>query len=426
MKNRKKVEWSRLDNASKIFPATCNDKDTKVFRIVCELNEAVKPDTLQQALNVTIENFTLYKSVLRRGIFWYYLENSDIHPEVDIESNPVCAPIYSREKRSLLFRVFYFNNRINLEIFHALSDGTGALRFMQALVHHYLVFKYRDVFLCKVPEMNYNASVSQQTDDSFGRYYTGKDTLNQMSGNNKIEVKIRAYHIRGTRLDENRIKVIEGSMSAKAVLEEAHKYNTTLTVFITALFIYSIYKDMPEHKKNRPVVLSVPINLRQFYESETSRNFFSTMTVGYNFSKSSTELKDIIQAVSEIFREELAEDRLNKRLNRFMPLEKNLLARALPLPIKDYALRLASKIMDRGITAAISNIGSISIPLEFDAYIRQFSVMTSARMPQIAMCTYGDRFVVSFTSPFMEIEINRIFFEFFSRRGIAVEVSSNL
>ncbi len=426
MKQRKRVEWSRLDNASKIFPATCSNKDTKVFRLVCELNEAVEADILQQALNVTIENFTLYKSVLRRGVFWYYLESSDIKPVVEIEANPVCAPIYIRERTNLLFRVFYYNSRINLEVFHALSDGTGALRFMQMLVYHYLLISHKDAFPDKKPKTDYSASISQQTDDSFGRHYAGKDAANPMAGNNKSKTRAGAYHIRGTRLDENRIKLIEGSMSVKAILEEAHKYNTTLTIYITALFIYSIYKEMPERKKNRPVVLSVPINLRQFYESETTRNFFSTMTVAYNFGKGSTEFKDIIKAVSESFREELTEERLNKQLNRFMSLEKNILSRVLPLPFKDYILRIANKINDRGVTAAISNIGRISMPLEFDAYIRQFGVLTSARRPQITLCSYGDRLVVSFTSPYRETEIQRIFFESLSKKGIEIEVASNL
>ena len=80
----------------------------------------------------------------------------------------------------------------------------------------------------------------------------------------------KAYRIRGARLDENRIKVIEGTMSAKAVLDEAHKYNTTLTVFLSALLLLSIYKDMPVRRKGTPLVLSIPINLRQFFKSETS------------------------------------------------------------------------------------------------------------------------------------------------------------
>lgn len=426
MKQRKGIEWSRLDNASKIFPATCNEKDTKVFRLVCELQEAVKPKYLQQAVNITIESFPLYKSVLRRGIFWYYFESSDLHPVVRQESSPVCAPIYLRDIKNLLFRVLYYNNRINVEIFHALSDGTGALWFIQTLVYHYLSLRYKDKVTGKVAKPNYSSSISRQTDDSFGRYYTGSETIRLKVRNSKGDAEVRAYQIKGTRAEENRLKVIEGCMPVKAVLEEAHKYNTTLTIYMTSLFIYSIWKDMPENRKNRPVVLSVPVNLRQFYKSETARNFFSTMTIGYKSGEGGTELKDIIQSVSESFRKELSEEQIQRKVNRFMTFERNYLMRVIPLPLKDYVLRIASKLKDRSVTAAISNIGRIAMPIEFEPYIRQFCVYYSARRPQITLCTYGDRLVLSFSSPFAETEIQRIFFESLSQNGIRIEITSNL
>lgn len=226
-------------------------------------------------------------------------------------------------------------------------------------------------------------------------------------------------------MDENRMKLIEGSMSTKSVLELAHKYNTTLTIFITALFIYSIYKEMSAMGKRHPVVLQVPINLRQFFESVTARNFFSTMNVGYHFGKESRKFEDVIHRVRECFEEEVREESVNRRLNRLMALEKNPFARVIPLPIKDISLRIANKIKDRGITASLSNIGRIDMPSEFEPYIRQFGVYTSARRPQLCICSYKDRLVLSFTSPFRETDIQRTFFQFLSKEGIQIEISSN-
>ncbi len=426
MKHRKSTEWRRLDNASKFFPSISNEKDTKVFRIACELYEPVEPKILQQSLNITIESFPLYKSVLRRGIFWYYLETSNIEPVVEIESTPVCAPIYIRDRRNLLFRVSYFNNRINLEIFHALSDGTGGLYFMKTLLYHYLFIRHGDKFVKNPPLPDYKSSISQQLDDSFGRYYKGLDTIKLITEKPAREEKFRAYHISGTRLPENRIKVIEGCMSANEVLKQAHKYCVTLTVFITALFMYSIYKDMPAYKRNKPVVMSVPINLRQFYDSGTARNFFCTMNIGYNFSENSTELEDVIKSVGESFINELKTEKLNNRINRYMWLERNLLTKTFPLPLKDLILRIASRVADRGVTAAISNMGRISMHQEFEEYIRQFSIFPSVRRPQITMCTYADMLSISFAAPYRETEIQRIFFNLLSEKGISVEISSNL
>lgn len=422
----KKIEWSKLDNASKIFPATCNDRDTKVFRIACELYEDVEPEILQRALDSTIERFPLYKSVLKRGVFWYYFETSDIPPVVTSENNPVCAPIYRKYEKNLLFRAFYYKKRISIEVFHALSDGTGALWFMKTLVYHYLLIKHKDSFDGKVPELNYNASISEKMDDSFIKHYPGWDFKNQMVWDSEKAKFVKTYRLKGTRLDENRVKVIEATMSAKEVLQEAHKYDTTLTIFLASLLICSIYQVMPARKKRNQVVLSVPVNLRQFFKSETARNFFSTMDIGYRLTGNSVDLKEVIMSLGKSFAKELTEERVNRHLNWLIFFERNPITRVVPLPIKNFSLRLVNTIMDYGITAAISNIGRVSMPAEFESFIHQFIIIPNVKRPQMAICTYGDRLVVSFVSPFRETDLQKNFFEALSKMGIKIEITSNI
>ena len=145
MNNSKRVEWSRLDNASKYFPATCSERDPKVFRISCELFEDVEPEILQQALDLTIERFPLYKSVLRRGVFWYYFETSDAVRWLKGRINRSVLQFIESMRKNYYLGCFTIK-RINIEIFHALSDGTGALWFMVTLVYHYLLIRHKDDF----------------------------------------------------------------------------------------------------------------------------------------------------------------------------------------------------------------------------------------------------------------------------------------
>lgn len=419
---QKKSNWTKLDNASKYFPAVANNKDTKVFRLACELYEDVDPNILQKALDLSLESFPLFKSVLRRGLFWYYFELSDIKPIVELESKALCAPIYFKDRRNLLFRVSYYNKRINLEVFHALSDGAGAFWFMENLIYHYMIIKYRERFEGKIPPLNPKASISQKMDDSFGKNYSRE--LRKNNGNK--EKKTKAYLIKGTRNEENRTKLVEGSMSAKAVLELAHEYKTTLTVFLTSLLFYSIYKDMPVNKRKRPVVLSVPINLRQYYESKTARNFFSTMNISYDFKNNSSNFNEIVAKVGEEFKKRLTKEQLDKQLIHFMSIERNLLARIVPLSLKDLVIQIADKLGEKKITSSISNVGKVVLNEEFKDYIKQFSVCVSARRPQVTLCSYEDNLVISFTSPFEETDIHKNFFQFLSERGIEVQITSNL
>lgn len=422
MKENKKIRWRRLDNASKIFPPTVTNRDTKVFRLYCELTEEVDPKLLQEAVSPTLDSFPLYRSVLRRGAFWYYFESSDLEPVVEEESRPICAPLYLKEEKSLLFRVFYFNKRISVEIFHALSDGAGANWFFETLIYHYMTLKHKNDLPEDFPTLRYKASMSQKMDDSFEKTYYKK----RAAENVDKSPSVKAYQLRGTKVDENRTKLIEGTLSVKKVLELAHEYNTTLTVFMTALYFYAINKDMPSKMRKDPVVLQVPINLRQFFESNTARNFFATMNIQYDFSRESHELQDIIHSVSESFKNELTRDKVNHHLDQLMSLEKNPFARVIPLPVKDLALKIANHIKDRQITSSISNVGRIIMPKEFEPYIHKFSVFVSARRPQIVMCSYRDQLVVSFTSPYQDTDLQRTYFEFLTSRGIQVGISSNL
>ena len=80
--NQKRARWRKLDNAAKLFLAASTKRDTRVFRFYCELKEEVKKEILQKALDQTVETYPVFLSVIRKGLFWSYLEMSSLHPEV--------------------------------------------------------------------------------------------------------------------------------------------------------------------------------------------------------------------------------------------------------------------------------------------------------------------------------------------------------
>ncbi|MFR0952435.1 MAG: hypothetical protein ACLSGK_06285 [Lachnospiraceae bacterium] len=112
------------------------------FRFYCQLKEEVDGEILQAALDQTMEKYPLFQAVLRKGLFWFYLEHRDIRAVVKPETEPPCSRLYIPDKKSLLFQVSYDKNRINFEVFHALTDGTGAMHFLQELVQDYLILAH--------------------------------------------------------------------------------------------------------------------------------------------------------------------------------------------------------------------------------------------------------------------------------------------
>jgi len=411
--------WSRLDNAAKIFPPNSNARDSKVFRFFCELWEPVDPQILQSALDETVRQFPFFCSVMKRGLFWNYLEDSGLRPIACAEDTPPCLPLYSPNRKSLLFRVFYYKRRISLEIYHVLTDGTGAMQFLCTLVHRYLLKKHPGAFPDPPPKLAYTASRSQLWDDSFQKYY-------QKPPLPKPALTRSAYRLRGERLPENRLSIVEGHIPVDALLACSRARGATLTELLTAVLIRAIHTQMRLRDDTRPVVITVPVNLRNYFPSESARNFFATIDVGYDFSRQPDDLDAVTAHVHHCFRENLTEKRLHERINALCFLEHNIPLRLVPLLLKDRILHTAAQVADRQATASFSNVGKVTMPVEMERYIHLFGAFTSPDKLQASVCSFRNCCVISFAGPFCGHDVERAFFRSLVQMGIDVEIAANL
>ena len=411
--------WSRLDNAAKIFPPTSSKGDSKVFRFVCELYETVDAQILQNALDKTVMRFPLYKSILKKGLFWYYFEDTTLQPVVKAESDQPCAPLYNADRPGLLFRVCYYKRRINLEVFHALADGMGAVHFLRTLAYFYLAEKHPDCTDEKFQLNDYDPSPEQIGQDAFRKYYDKGKKIRQKKA-------VHAYQIEGSRLPDNRIGIVEGVLSAKDVLKSAHKYQASMSEFLVALLLCSINDGMAVRDRARPVVITVPVDLRHFFPTQTARNFFGLIHVGHGFKKAEEPFPNVLAGVRKSFEEQLIPENMLGIINRYSALENNAMIKAIPLEIKIPCLKLAGWWAERDDTAAISNIGKIAMPPKISSYIRLFDVIFSTRHPQICLCSFGDTLAISYSSQLESTDIPRCFFRRLADMGIEIEINSNL
>ena len=126
--------WYRLDTAALIFPAIARRDWSNAFRVSASLNEEVAPELLQQAVDDLRPRFPSYYVALRKGVFWYYLEESR-HP-VKVQSDFAYPLTFmsSRELKRSCLRVLVYKNRIAAEFFHVLTDGHGGSIYLCNLV----------------------------------------------------------------------------------------------------------------------------------------------------------------------------------------------------------------------------------------------------------------------------------------------------
>lgn len=413
MNRGKGAYWRKLDNAAKLYSAASNKKDTRVFRVYCELGEEVSGEVLQKALDRTIEKYPIFLSVMRKGLFWHYLEKSSLRPVVKEEYREPCSNLYIRDKRELLFEVTYYNKRINFEVFHALTDGTGAVEFMKELVKNYLILTHEELRTWK--EEQPRISISAMEDDGFSKYYS-KDVKQ------KDKKKQKAYQINNKKNKLNNLQITELELNTKDVSARAKEYGVSMTVYLTSVFMAAIHRAMPRRQEDKPVVLMVPVNLRKFFPSDSMLNFFNWIEPDYHFEKRSDSLKDIISHVKDVFERELTKQKMAERMNEYISLEVNPVLRFAPLELKNLCISAGTKTSAREVTAIFSNMGIIRMPEALEGYIQRFGIFTSTPKLELCMCSFRDKIHLGFTSRYDSYDIKSAFRDILKEEGIETEL----
>lgn len=415
MFEQKRAYWRSLDNAAKLFSAASSPKDTRVFRFYCELKEEVKEEILQEALNQTIQKYPVFLSVMRKGLFWHYLEKSELRPVVREEYKEPCSSLYVRDKKTLLFEVTYYKKRINFEVFHALTDGTGATEFLRELVKNYLYLIHEED-LEPVELSNQYLTVKDQEDDSFSRYYDPDFPR-------KKKKKIRAVQIKKGGKGYEELQINEASMSVKELLGIAREKKVSMSVLLTAAFICAIHEEMSRMQEKKPVILMVPVNLRKIFPSDSMLNFFGYIEPGYQFGGGKDSFEDVLEAVKLYFQENLSKEHMAGQMNELIAIEKHKILKWAPLELKNRCIRAGAKMAEQEVTAVLSNMSVVKMPEDYAQYIEKFGVYTSTNRTELCICSFQDTLSLGFTSRYDSTNIQRNFYRILKELGASVKVA---
>lgn len=415
MFEQKRAYWRSLDNAAKLFSAASSPKDTRVFRFYCVLKEEVKEDILQEALNRTIQKYPVFLSVMRKGLFWHYLEKSELRPVVREEYKEPCSSLYVRDKKTLLFEVTYYKRRINFEVFHALTDGTGATEFLRELVKNYLYLVHKEDGLKQVELSDQYLTVKDQEDDSFSRYYDPDFPR-------KKKKKRRAVQIKKSGKGYEELQIHESTMSVKELLGISREKGVSMSVLLTTAFICAIHEEMSRIQEKKPVILMVPVNLRKIFPSDSMLNFFGYIEPGYQFGEGKDSFEDVLEAVKVYFRDNLSKEQMAGRMNELIAFEKHKILKWAPLELKNRCIRAGAKMAEQEVTAVLSNMSVVKMPEEYAGYIERFGVYTSTNRTELCVCSFGDTLSLSFTSRYDSTNIQRNFYRILKELGASVTV----
>lgn len=417
----KRKNWYKLDNAAQLFPMVSTHKDTNSFRLACVLKEEINPSILKEALEITLNRFPTFCVKLKKGYFWYYLEKNNAPVIIREESPYYCESNDYDLQNNYPFNLSYNNKRISIEIFHAISDGNGGMEFFKAIIYNYLLLKgltFENKGEVLTQEIE---TLIEESEDSFKFNYDNKIKKTKNEG--------KAYKIKGTHYYNKWIGVIHAICDMNSLKIASKKYDATITEYLSALFLQSIYENYLKNSKNKyPVRLFIPVNIRKYFSSKTLRNFVLFIRTNSLF-KDDTNFEEIINHVKETFKKELPKDKMLARMKANIKLETNPFIRIIPLTVKKLIMKIGYKILGSNAnTMSFSNLGLINLPSGCEKYIDRLEFANGASKSSPINCTavsYNNKAVITFTSCIVERKFQSFVLKKLIDDGVQLIIETN-
>ena len=416
--------WMRLDNAALIFPAIRRRRWVNAFRVSATLTEAVDPALLQQAVTDLAPRFPSMYVRLKTGVFWHYLEGLPAPPTVREDFAYPLTLMQEKELHSCCLRVMHFQNRIAVEFFHSLTDGTGGMVYLKTLTARYLSLKYGLEIPAEEGVLDWRAAPDpEELEDSFVRHSNGV-VLNDREPD--------ALRLRGT-WEPDFLHLTTGVIPTGALLDAAHRYGATVTVFLAAVMAETILnwqaETCPERKKRRPVKVTVPVNLRRLYGSRTLRNFVLTLNPGVDPRMGDYTLAELCKRMAAQLAAEATPQQMAGRIAANVVPQQLPLMRAVPLAVKIPVMRLVYSL--RGECKGcinLSNLGPVRLPAAMEPFVRRMEFIIGPQRSYPNNCsvaTRGEETYINMIRNIRESELERRFFSRLVELDVPVLIESN-
>ena len=358
----------KLDNIARLF--SLDDKKNKcIFGYSVLLKETINKKILKQALNKTLEKYNSFKVKMSKGLFWSYLEDNDKNIIIKKEDRMLNDNIDNKDNNDYLFKISYYKNKININIFHVLTDGVGAISLLKSIIYNYLNIKYNLTY--------YNCSEDINVKDEFIKKYDKKYK-------DKFNFK-KAFLIPNKNNPVNTCHYIIKVDELKRI---CNQYKVTITEYITALYAYSIFLSFYKSHNKKDIVVAVPINLRKYYNVNTISNFFSSMNINPGIIKNKLySFDEILSSVVTEFKNKLNKTKIKQYLTRDVKLGQNKPISLIPLNIKKFAMKHFGNMFNSSATTTLSNVGRIDIDNNYSKYINNIFMLSKPWKLQSIKCS---------------------------------------
>lgn len=423
--NRRKLRWMHLDNAAKIYPAAATSRWSNVFRLSATLTDKVDKEVLQSALDVTVRRFPSIAVRLRRGVFWYYLEEVGRAPQIkDEESYPLVRMPFD-DIRQCAFRVIVYGKRIAVEFFHALTDGNGGLVFLKTLLAEYITQKHG----VHIPS---EYGVLDRLEPPDEEELVDKFPENKAPiGMSRMEED--AYRIWGTPEPDSFCHNVTMRMRSQELVALAHKTGVTVTALLAAVIIEASIRlqkeDTPNLKKRKPIKVLLPVDLRRVFGGKTLRNFALYITPGVDTRLGEYDFFELCHIIADKMHLDITKKNMSARIYTNVHDEEVMALKLTPLFLKNIVMKAVFRAVgERKSTLTLSNLGVVKLPEIMKPYIERFDFVLGVQESapyNVGLISYGDSAYMNVIRNIKEPRLEREIYQVLREIGVFVTVESN-
>ena len=304
-------------------------------------------------------------------------------------------------------------------MFHVLTDGMGGFNFARELTYQYLRLRHPEIL-----EVTGDALSSETTlnrEDSFVKNY-------KKTSPKKYKTQ-KAYLVKGEHLHNGEFGVMHGYIPVADLKTVCKKYGVSINEYLVSCYIWSIYNEylhgMPS---KRPIRVAVPVNLRPYFNSNTTKNFFAMISAEFHPEKDSYTFEEVLAIVRESLKSQLTGEHLEEVFSYNVSNQKRWYLQIVPLPLKSLAMRHVYAQSALANTTTITNVGVIDVAEAYKPYIDQFHAFLAISKGQHikgTVLSYNGTLVFTFSYDLVDPSVQRGFFRKLTQDGLHVEIESN-
>ncbi len=333
------------------------------------LNDKIDSNVLKKALQNIIERFHYFKLkpvIDENGNIDFVKNNAELNV---YELDNKVHHLGTEEVNGYLFKISFQDNDIYISISHTIADGRGAVLFGCSLIYEYLKLKgikinFSDEVITKetpISETEMDTFISNELDKREEYCYE--------------EPFVLPINYQYFKTEYEKKTMI--SWNAEEFSSFIHQLKCTPVALLTTIIGNAIYKNYDV--KEKKVLVSIPVDLRPFYQSKAQANFFTGIKLEYKKEYKNLQLKEQVKNIQKALEEQLDITKLKSNIYETEMFFKNIVNKS--IKTKAEAEKISHKIeeiMDLPeSTFMLSNLGIINIPKQMQPYIKDYECTTS-------------------------------------------------